>query len=117
MWFGSLYGTFLTGVTGAALRGKKLPEIVAVPLVLGGFGLINLADMAYGTKLTRVVKEAEHIMEHERYRFIPPKQAPFHKVYTEAERKPHASVGAVGTYWPSFLPMARPSAPEAPKDN
>ena len=74
---------------------------------LGGFGLANMADMAYGNKLTRVVKEAEHIMENERGRFIPPKQAPFEKRYGEADRALASDATAVGTYWPSFLPMAR----------
>lgn len=39
--------------------------------------------MAYGNKISRVVKEAEFIMDNERYRFVPLKQAPFAKHYEE----------------------------------
>ena len=50
------------------------PDLTTLSLCLSvclpiykGFVLCNMADMAYGTKLTRVTKEAEYIMEHERY--------------------------------------------------
>mmetsp|Transcript_26207 Transcript_26207/g.53265 ORF Transcript_26207/g.53265 Transcript_26207/m.53265 type:complete len:137 (-) Transcript_26207:258-668(-) len=110
MWFGGLYTVFLTGLGVGAIARKPIPPAVGVPVILGGFGLANMADMAYGTKLARVVKEAEHIMENERGRFVPPKQAFFNHLYTDEERTVYGSVGAVGTYWPSFLPMARAAA-------
>uniref|UniRef100_A0A0G4I3V5 Uncharacterized protein n=1 Tax=Chromera velia CCMP2878 TaxID=1169474 RepID=A0A0G4I3V5_9ALVE len=110
MWFGGLYTFFIGAATGAAAAGKGHPLMLA-PVILGGFGLSNLADMAYGTKLTRVVKEAEHILEHEKGRFVPMKQAMFDKYYGEEERKFHKGVQAVGFYWPSFLPMHRPKGP------
>ena len=107
MWFGSLYTAFVGGATVSKAVGKPVPGIAAVPVVLGGFALANMADMAYGNKISRVVKEAEYIMENERGRFIPPKQAPFAKLYGKEDRALASDVGAVGTYWPSFLPMAR----------
>jgi hypothetical protein len=56
----------------------------------------------------QVVKEAEHILEHERERLVPPKQAPFRSLYAEAEVQSHDTrASAVGTYWPSFLPISR----------
>ena len=62
------------------------------------------ADRAYGTKMTRIVKEAEYIMDHERYRFVPPRQAPFNYVYDkeriESSEKLDGS-NRVGKWWPS----------------
>ena len=67
--------------------------------------------MAYGcasnAPRTQVVKEAEHIMYHERGRFVPPKQAIFCDKYTDEERAVYADTGAVGMYWPRFLPFGR----------
>ena len=107
MWYGSLYSVFATGVLSAKLAGKALPPVLAVPIVMGGFGLANLTDLAYGNKLCRIVKEAEHIMDHERGRLIPPHQAPFSALYGADERSAASDAGAVGSYWPSFMPMAR----------
>jgi DhnA family fructose-bisphosphate aldolase class Ia len=80
---------------------------VGIPVVMGAFGLSNLYDMAYGTKLTRVVKEAEHIMANERHRFVPPKQAPFNRFYTKAEKAAVADIKAVGEHIPAGLPHSR----------
>ncbi len=107
-WFGGLYTVFVGAVSLRLLARKPVPGIAAVPAVIGGFGLAYLADLAYGTKMTRVVKEAEHILEHERVRFVPPKQAPFHALYSEQEVSDATQrADAVGTYWPSFVPVAR----------
>jgi hypothetical protein len=109
MWFGSLYSIFITGLSSAILLKKSVPKVVALPVVLGGFGLLNLYDFAYGSKITRVAKEAEFILDNERYRLIPPLNAPFSGLY-EAERNenhPFVTSEAVGSYWPSFLPMSR----------
>ena len=53
------------------------------------------------------LKEAEHIMDQERGRLIPPHQAPFSALYGADERSAASDAGAVGSYWPSFMPMAR----------
>jgi len=72
--FGSLYGVTLGGVTMAKLAGKPVPHVAAIPVVIGGVLLGNMADMAYGNKLQRVSKEAEYILDQERARFVPFKQ-------------------------------------------
>eukprot|EP00470_Lotharella_oceanica_P002142 CAMPEP_0170170126 /NCGR_PEP_ID=MMETSP0040_2-20121228/3081_1 /TAXON_ID=641309 /ORGANISM="Lotharella oceanica, Strain CCMP622" /LENGTH=165 /DNA_ID=CAMNT_0010409303 /DNA_START=20 /DNA_END=517 /DNA_ORIENTATION=- len=113
-WYGGLYATFITGVSLAKISGKPVPAIAAVPAVIGGFMLTNMYDMAYGTKLQRIVKEAEYMIENERGRFPPPKQAMFAKKYTEEEKNVYANVGAVSTYWPGFLPWARKANEDTP---
>jgi len=73
--FGTIYGIFVGGVGVAKFVAKKpVPSIVGVPVVIGGIVLGNIADMAYGNKLGRVVKEAEYILDNERARFVPFKQ-------------------------------------------
>jgi hypothetical protein len=73
--FGTIYGIFVSGVGVAIFVAKKpVPTIVGVPVVIGGIILGNIADMAYGNKLGRVVKEAEYILDNERARFVPFKQ-------------------------------------------
>eukprot|EP00656_Telonema_subtile_P008675 TRINITY_DN14050_c0_g1_i2.p2 TRINITY_DN14050_c0_g1~~TRINITY_DN14050_c0_g1_i2.p2 ORF type:complete len:159 (-),score=30.50 TRINITY_DN14050_c0_g1_i2:177-653(-) len=104
MWYGGLYTVVVSGITVAVLAKKPVPKLAAIPVVMGGFALTNVADMAYGSKLQRVVKEAEHIMQHERAILVPPKQAPFHGKYTEAERAAYRGTGAVSSYWPTFHP-------------
>mmetsp|Transcript_28850 Transcript_28850/g.40232 ORF Transcript_28850/g.40232 Transcript_28850/m.40232 type:complete len:154 (-) Transcript_28850:137-598(-) len=113
-WYGGLYAAFITGVTTAKIAGKSIPPVVAAPIVMGGFMLSNMADMAYGTKLQRIVKEAEYMLEHERGRFPPPKQAIFADKYTAEEQAVYANIGAVSTYWPGFLPWARKANEETP---
>lgn len=76
--------------------------------------MVYTGDRAYGTKMTRIVKEAEYIMDHERYRFVPPEQAPFSYVYDEERRKSEETLGAssrVGKWWPS--PIASWLYPES----
>ena len=86
MIFGSAWGTLVTGVATARVMGRPVPPVAGVPIVIGALLLGNMADMAYGNKLQRVTKEAQYIMEYERERFVPPKQAPFSKFYTDDER-------------------------------
>lgn len=70
-YFGSAWSLLVSGVTVAHIAGRKPPAVAGVPIVIGALVLGNLADMAYGTKMMRVVKEAEHILEHERGRLVP----------------------------------------------
>ena len=72
--FGPLWLTLTTGIVTAVALKKPVPHVAGIPVVVGGLALTNMADMAYGNKLQRVSKEAERIMEHERYRFVAPKQ-------------------------------------------
>ena len=103
-FFGSAYAVFVGGVTMAKLVGKKIPPVAGVPIVMGGLILGNIFDFAYGNKLARVSKEAEHIMEHERSRLVPMKQAPVARFYSDDEKKDMFDPAtAVGRMWPSRL--------------
>jgi hypothetical protein len=109
MWFGTLYSLFITGLSTAMILKKPIPKAAAIPVILGGFGLLNIYDFAYGSKITRVAKEAEYILDNERYRLIPPSNAPFSNLY-EQERSgehPFKTSEAVGKYWPSLFPISR----------
>merc|ERR1712216_923377 len=108
-WYGTLYGCIVSAVTLKAVVGgpKSVPPIAAAPIVMGGFMLTNMYDVAYGNKMVRVRKEAENIIEHERHLFVPPQQAPFHSQYPEPELLLKGDVQAVSSIWPSFLPMHR----------
>jgi hypothetical protein len=105
-WYGGLYAGIFSIAVPAALAGKA-PKVVLAPALVGGFMLINMADMAYGNKLQRVVSEAEYIMENERERFVPPQELPFSKFYTEEEKAKVRDVPATGELWPSFFPWSR----------
>ena len=72
--FGSTWALFVIGVNAGRLAGRKTPPIVGVPIVVGALVLGNMADMAYGNKMARVIKEAEYILDHERGRFVPFRQ-------------------------------------------
>jgi len=72
--FGSAWAALVTGAVTAKAAGRAVPPLVGVPVVIGALVLGNLADMAYGNKLSRVVKEAEYILEYERGRFVPFRQ-------------------------------------------
>lgn len=112
-YFGSAYAVFVGGVTIAKLSGKKVPPVAGVPIVVGGLLLGNIFDFAYGNKLARVSKEAEHIMENERSRLVPMKQAPVARFYSEDEKKDmFDSATAVGRLWPSSL-FSRSFVPSA----
>lgn len=52
--------------SGLQIGGHKPPAALAAPILIGSLVLGNMADMAYGNKLVRVTKEAEHILDHER---------------------------------------------------
>ena len=106
--FGSLWLTLVSGVSVAKLAGKKVPPVVVVPLSIGGVLLANLGDMAYGNKLQRVNLEAEYILENEKARFVPMKQAPFRQFYTDEESAMLDQATAVGDLWPSSM-CARPT--------
>ena len=102
--FGSAYLTFVTGITVAKLAGKSVPPIAGVPVVIGGLMLGNIFDLAYGNKLARVSKEAEYIMEYERSRLVPMRQAPVSRFYTQEEKEAMFDIAtAAGCVWPSSL--------------
>ena len=102
--FGSAYVTFLGGVTFAKLTGRNVPPVVGLPIVIGGVVLGNIFDLAYGNKLARVSKEAEYIMENERCRLVPMKQAPVSRFYSDEEKEGMFDAAtAVGGMWPSCL--------------
>ena len=81
---------------------KWLGKAAGVPIIIGGLVLGNIADMAYGNKLSRVSKEAEHIIENERARLVPMKQAPVSRFYSEEEKAAmFDEATAAGLVWPS----------------
>jgi Uncharacterised conserved protein (DUF2368) len=102
--FGSAWASLVTGTVAAKALGRQVPPLVGVPLVVGALVLGNMADMAYGNKLNRVTKEAEHILQYERGRMVPIKQAPFFKFYTDEEKMSwHDPATAVGDLWPNRM--------------
>lgn len=110
--FGSAWATLVVGVGSAKAMGRAVPPTAGIPIVLGGLVLGNLADMAYGNKLNRVVKEAEYILDNERGRLVPFRQAPFYDLYTAQEKAAYYdSSTAVGDLWPNKLFASR-----APKE-
>lgn len=106
--FGTAWGTLVSGVAMARLAGKHVPPVAGVPIVIGGLVLGNIADMAYGNKLARVTKEAEYIMEYERSRFVPAKQAPFSKFYNDEERRWFEESTRVSELYPPKLFVQNP---------
>ena len=110
--FGSAWAVFVSGVAGAKIAGKKVPPIAAVPFVVGGLMLGNMADMAYGNKLARVSKEAEHILDNERARLVPLKQAPVARFYSAEEKAlMFDQATSAGLLFPSSL-FSRSFVPE-----
>ena len=79
MVFGSAWGLLTSGIVTAKVLGKPVPPVAGVPVIVGGLLLGNLYDMAYGNKMLRVAKEAEYMLDNERGRFVPFRQAPFSK--------------------------------------
>lgn len=71
--------------------------------------------MAYGNKLLRVTKEAEYILEYERGRFVPFKQAPFRKFYSDEERAAFFDTAtAVGELFPNpYIARAKRLTPSS----
>jgi hypothetical protein len=84
--FGSIWLTYCSGLIIAAIAKRPVPSPAAIPLIVGGILLGNMADIAYGNKLARVNKEAAYLLEHERARFVPFPQAPFARFYSAEER-------------------------------
>ena len=112
MIFGSAWLTLVTGAGVAHVMGRPVPPVVVgAPIVVGGLLLGNLADLAYGNKLNRVVNEAEYILYHERGRLVPPQQAAFFKFYTDAERALYYDTARpVGVLYPNALLFPRKSS-------
>jgi len=61
MWGTGLYSIVVLAATQQAVATKQVPKLFVPPLVIGGFVLSYMADMAYGTKMVRVRNEAEVI--------------------------------------------------------
>ena len=102
--FGSIYVTFVSGVSIAKLLKKPVPNVVGIPIVVGGIVLGNIIDMAYGNKLARVNKEAQHILTYERERLVPFPQAPFSKFYSLEEYDTYYNPAtSVGDIFPSNI--------------
>ena len=102
--YGSAWGALVSGVGAAKLAGRNVPPIVGVPIIAGALVLGNMADMAYGNKLSRVSKEAEYILDNERARLVPLKQAPVARFYTDEERAAmYDESTAAGLLWPSSM--------------
>lgn len=111
--FGSAWAVLVAGVAGAKTAGRKIPPLAAVPVVVGGLVLGNMADMAYGNKLSRVSKEAEHILDNERARLVPLRQAPAARFYNADEKAVlYDTSTAAGLLWPSSL-FSRSFLPQA----
>jgi Uncharacterised conserved protein (DUF2368) len=85
--FGFIWLTYGFGLMIVPIVAKRLvPSPAAIPLIVGGIILGNMADVAYGNKLARVNKEAAYLLEYERARFVPFPQAPFARFYSAEER-------------------------------
>ena len=72
--FGSAWTALVAGAVGARAAGRHVPPLLSVPIVAGALVLGNMADMAYGNKMMRIVREAEYILDNERGRFVPFRQ-------------------------------------------
>jgi hypothetical protein len=102
-WGAGVWLTILTGSTIATVKQGAFPKPAAIPLFFGGVVLANMTDMAYGTKLKRVVQEAEYIREHEREMLIPLKETPFRRLFEEEVKNDTREASRVGNYWPTFV--------------
>uniref|UniRef100_A0A7S3PS65 Plasminogen receptor (KT) n=1 Tax=Aplanochytrium stocchinoi TaxID=215587 RepID=A0A7S3PS65_9STRA len=105
-WGAGVYSFLFLGASANLAKHGSVPTVMKAPLVVGGIGLAFMTDMAYGTKLQRVIREAEYILEHERERLVPPRQVPFYSLYEEEAAAQDPSVKRVGSYWPSFMGMS-----------
>jgi hypothetical protein len=113
--FGSAWATLVVGAGTAKAMGRIVPPMLGAPVVIGVLVLGNMADMAYGNNLNRVVKEAEYILDHERGRLVPFNQASFHKLYTDKEKAEYYDQStAVGDLFPNNM-FARPSSSKEEK--
>lgn len=103
-YFGAVWTGLATMGGVARIRTGKFPMPLGIPLTVIGILMVYTGDRAYGTKMTRIVKEAEYIMDHERYRFVPPRKAPFNHVYDDERQQSSDRLAAssrVGEWWPS----------------
>jgi len=105
--FGTAWATFTSGIVMSHIVRRPPPALLHIPVVVGALALGNMADMAYGNKLQRIVREAEYILDHESGRMVPPHQASFWKFYSEQQREQYPAP-AVGETWPWY--RARSSA-------
>lgn len=90
----------VTSATAAQPGGKAVPAVIALPLTLAGFQLCNMADMACGTKKTRVRKGTGKIISEERALVVPSEQAPSYQLYPDSVLQEHSDVKNVSSYWP-----------------
>jgi hypothetical protein len=68
-WMGGVYGIMLTGLTGAAMAGHKIPKVVGAPLFVFTTVLAYQIDFAYGNKADRIRGYYEDIMANEQHWF------------------------------------------------
>ncbi|CAB9526545.1 expressed unknown protein [Seminavis robusta] len=102
--YGSIYATGVTGLLTARIAGRPVPHLAAIPVLGGGIVLGNMFDMAYGNKMARVCREAEYILENEKPRFVPFKQAPFARFYSDDDKSVFFDQATpVGDLFPSNL--------------
>jgi hypothetical protein len=94
LWGSALYSLLVVGITGEAIKHKSVPRIAIPPLLMGGFVLTWLGDIAYGNKMVRVRHEAEFIQQFERNRLVPPSSMPVRKFWTE-EAKLTENIGRI----------------------
>jgi hypothetical protein len=108
-WGCGLFSILVAGAASETVKNKALPPVYIPPLVLGGFILSYLGDMAYGNKLTRVRQEAEHILAEERTRLVPPSSMPARKLWTkEADEVFASGIPRVGKLWPMDWTFKKP---------
>ena len=111
-WGCGLYSFLVAGAAAQKIKHKILPPTFIPPLVVGGFILSYLGDMAYGNKLTRVRHEAEHILAEERARLVPPCNMPAFKLWTnEAEEVVASGIPRVGKIWSTEWWLRKPPPP------
>ncbi len=108
-WGCGLFSLLVVGAAADTIKRKALPPMYIPPLVVGGFVLSYIGDMAYGSKLTRVRQEAEHILVEERTRLVPPSSMPARKLWTkEADEVTASGIHRVGKLWPTAWQLTRP---------
>jgi len=101
-WGAGFYSILVLAAAGATHKQKAFPKMMGAPLLVLGTILAYNYDFAYGTKLIRVRQEAEHILENERHRLVPPKTMPTRKFW-EKEAEHIQAIGPiprVGEIWP-----------------
>jgi hypothetical protein len=69
-FYGAFYALAVVGLGAAALIGGKRAAVV--PLVPMSFAMAYQYDMAYSTKMDRIIAEADSILLHERHLLMMP---------------------------------------------